>query len=336
MAANPVEDRLSLMQTVEASSSNLRERFSLIGSIVSECFSSTWAAEPVGAPRRPSTVSWASADGVVVSRAQMAPVRLVNSCGSVQRKRKYYASIADQASTIRLPGSPAMHVQPNEMVILSSQMPSEWLVGREYEHSCLIIEEDLFHEIVPHHVGLVGRRLNLPLHLQETLKSMIDSAWSLSCSGMFDETGPRLARSFLEMLSVASLSKPPVDRPDERVLSKALDVRRAQVKAYIKRHFYDADLSVGAIAQGLSLSPRYVQLAFARENITPSEYIRNMRLEACARLLRDGGEDHRSITEISFACGFNSSSYFSTEFRKHFGLSPREFRANARDRARVH
>jgi len=33
----------------------------------------------------------------------------------------------------------------------------------------------------------------------------------------------------------------------------------------------------------------------------------------------------RSITEIALACGFNSSQYFATRFRRRFKMSPRQF-----------
>lgn len=58
----------------------------------------------------------------------------------------------------------------------------------------------------------------------------------------------------------------------------------------------------------------------------PLAYLRKCRLNACARLLRDPQWAKSSITEICFACGFSSSAHFSTEFKRTFGLSPREYR----------
>jgi AraC family L-rhamnose operon regulatory protein RhaS len=71
-------------------------------------------------------------------------------------------------------------------------------------------------------------------------------------------------------------------------------------------------------------------LALAEENVTPSDYIRMVRLEECARSLIENCATGKSITNIAFDSGFNSSSYFSTQFRRHFGVSPRSYRAQLR------
>jgi len=60
-------------------------------------------------------------------------------------------------------------------------------------------------------------------------------------------------------------------------------------------------------------------------------YLRSIRLAACARLLRDPACRDRSITQVSFDCGFNSSAHFSTEFRRMYGLTPRDYRRTAAD-----
>jgi len=54
------------------------------------------------------------------------------------------------------------------------------------------------------------------------------------------------------------------------------------------------------------------------------EYLNQCRLEHAARMLRE--DPTRSITDIAFACGFNSSQYFATAFRKRFGLAPASYR----------
>jgi len=57
---------------------------------------------------------------------------------------------------------------------------------------------------------------------------------------------------------------------------------------------------------------------------TVSGHIRRIRLEQSAnRLLSDSGE---TITTIAMDCGFASSQNFATAFKKHFKVSPREFR----------
>lgn len=320
---------MKLMQKMEASSPNLRERFNSIGSIISECFSSTWTADPVGLRHRAASVSWAHADGIAVSRAQMTPLRLVNSCAAIQQRRRFYAYWADQPLAISTRKNPPIYARPNEILILSSSEPTEWLVSTEYETSSLIIEEDLFCQYLPQPQAVTGRRLRVPVSIHATLKGIIDAAWAISCEGLLEQAGPSLARSFLEVLAAALGSEKSIRTHDHEGPPRALEFRRSQIKTYIKQHFHDPELSVSTIADGLKLSTRYVQLALAPDEITPSEYIRTLRLEECARILADHNSLRKSISAIAFDCGFNSSSYFATEFRKHFGVSPRQYRSEA-------
>ena len=59
-------------------------------------------------------------------------------------------------------------------------------------------------------------------------------------------------------------------------------------------------------------------------NCTPVEYLTRCRVEAAARLLR--AEPARPVTDIAFACGFQSSQYFATVFARQLGRSPTAYR----------
>lgn len=66
--------------------------------------------------------------------------------------------------------------------------------------------------------------------------------------------------------------------------------------------------------------------AYCRQivNVSPMDYLAQCRVEAAQRLLRS--DPHRSLTDVAFACGFQSSQYFSTVFRERTGVCPRDFR----------
>ncbi|MFW6275350.1 MAG: response regulator [bacterium] len=57
---------------------------------------------------------------------------------------------------------------------------------------------------------------------------------------------------------------------------------------------------------------------------TISEFIRNYRLKHAANLLRS---TQHSISEIAYSAGFNDITYFSNCFKKHFGQTASEYRA---------
>ncbi len=62
-------------------------------------------------------------------------------------------------------------------------------------------------------------------------------------------------------------------------------------------------------------------------NMAPIEYLNHCRLEAASKLLLD--QPQMSVLDIAMACGFSSSQYFATLFRRHFGRTPLAFRTRS-------
>jgi AraC-like DNA-binding protein len=105
------------------------------------------------------------------------------------------------------------------------------------------------------------------------------------------------------------------------------DIQCAQLKAYIESRLADPKLSVESIAHACGMSPRSVHRAFALDaSGSVSRYMWMRRINRCAAALQDGTEAHRSITEICYSWGFNSTSHFSRSFKDQFGVSPRDYR----------
>ena len=80
------------------------------------------------------------------------------------------------------------------------------------------------------------------------------------------------------------------------------------------------DFGVHALAAAAALSYKQLRRQLDRETgETPSQFIRRVRVEHAARLLREGAG---SISEVAYAVGFNSLSYFSRAFREVYGQTP--------------
>jgi AraC-like DNA-binding protein len=56
--------------------------------------------------------------------------------------------------------------------------------------------------------------------------------------------------------------------------------------------------------------------------ISTGDFIRNLRLEQAARLIR---EKKINVTQVAYTVGFSNLAHFSTVFRKHFGVAPSEY-----------
>lgn len=149
----------------------------------------------------------------------------------------------------------------------------------------------------------------------------INSMWT-EIADNSQNLNPRFEDITLELVSAAINEYMGI--PKE--VSRSGAVRLLEVKAYINANLKDPGLYVESIAHALKISPRYLHLLFKNEHTTIARYIRDLRLEKSARDLQDRHLLHRSITEIAYAWGFNSHANFSKLFRKHFHMSPRDYR----------
>ncbi|PKG64464.1 MULTISPECIES: hybrid sensor histidine kinase/response regulator transcription factor [Pseudoalteromonas] len=97
-----------------------------------------------------------------------------------------------------------------------------------------------------------------------------------------------------------------------------------RVKTTVKEHYQDEAFSVEEFAASLYLSPRALQLKMkALYNLTPSDYIRNIRLEFAQELLKNS---ELAIGLVAQQVGFNSQSYFARCFKAKYNMSPKQFR----------
>ena len=96
-----------------------------------------------------------------------------------------------------------------------------------------------------------------------------------------------------------------------------------KVLTYLREN-YDRQMSLADIAESADMSPKYFCHFFKEmTGKTPIEYLNGYRIErASQRLLNTD----KSVTEISFLCGFNDLSYFIKTFKAQKGVSPTAFR----------
>lgn len=119
------------------------------------------------------------------------------------------------------------------------------------------------------------------------------------------------------------------------VILREMDARKkrhssdytSQAQAYIQKNL-GHDMSVGDIAGYLGISESFLYELFRKElGVTPAHHVQHLRLESAKDALRLG---KKNITDIAFSLGFNSSQYFASCFKKHTGLTPRQYQRQYR------
>ncbi len=124
--------------------------------------------------------------------------------------------------------------------------------------------------------------------------------------------------TFMQIVAFLSRCYSRSRSPDARAV-----LRIASAISHIEAHF-DEPLDLDALAKLAHMSKRSFLRAFqSAVGSAPIAYLIKLRLSRAATLLRRSDED---ITSAAFKAGFNDSNYFARQFRKIFGLSPREYR----------
>ena len=96
-----------------------------------------------------------------------------------------------------------------------------------------------------------------------------------------------------------------------------------RVVEYMRAHLGE-DVTVDDLASVAMVSKFHFIRAFsAATGVTPYRYLRRMRLEVAAELLRRTPD---AVARIAVLCGYRSSGQFARAFRAEYGVAPQLFR----------
>lgn len=129
----------------------------------------------------------------------------------------------------------------------------------------------------------------------------------------------RLFLEEIERIKKAQLAGDSLSRIDH-LIEKCMD--------YLNKNFNDPNISLQSLADYLELSPAYLSTIFSqKKGITFIDYLTSIRMEQAKKLLT---ETSQKIIDITFEIGYNDPNYFSFTFKKRNGVSPKEYRKNAK------
>jgi len=188
-----------------------------------------------------------------------------------------------------------------------------------------------------HHSDIVFVDMNMPLmdgisFLSKATKEYPDSQF-IVISGYDDFV---LAQAAIRFNVLDYLLKP-IDRDElTAALKKALfnlpakqdeaskpaDVA-ANIKDYIDRHHQD-DISMNKLSERFFFSREYLSRIFRMQyDCAIYEYLLKVRMEHACQLLKS---TNYQLQEIAEKLGYSNANYFSKAFRKHYNITPTEYR----------
>jgi transcriptional regulator GlxA family with amidase domain len=156
----------------------------------------------------------------------------------------------------------------------------------------------------------------------------VTAGMDLALALVEEDLGPDVAREVAQQLVVflrrpggqsqfsAQIAAPPAEREPLR-----------EVQAYIAGNVA-ADLSVPALAERATMSPRNFARAFRRETgMTPAAYVESVRVEQ-ARIALEGSD--AQVESIARHCGFGTVETMRRAFHRRLGVGPAAYRSRFR------
>ena len=103
-----------------------------------------------------------------------------------------------------------------------------------------------------------------------------------------------------------------------------------RVQELLLNRIRDPKLRIDEVSREVGISPRTIHRLFESTGTTPMRWIDEQRLNRIALELRSTAHACRSITQIALSCGYNDQSSFGRAFKRHFGVSPSDYRKGLR------
>jgi DNA-binding response OmpR family regulator len=148
--------------------------------------------------------------------------------------------------------------------------------------------------------------LNKPFILKELI---------LICDNLISGRA-RLKGAFEGMKELGSIVVPlNVESNDERFTNRLMEI--------INKNLDNSKFSVEELASEIGLSrAQLFRKVKEKTGVSTSEFIRNIRLDQAAKLVR---EKKANISQIAYATGFGNPIAFNTAFKKLYGCTPTQY-----------
>ena len=210
---------------------------------------------------------------------------------------------------------------PGDIVLNDNTEPMSCSFPQPMEGLTVRVNEAALMARIPFADDVRGMRIPGNAALASTAVSMAKSL-ALSDDRLPADYGAQLANSLLDVFAMSYSAACGRICSEESVVS----ARQALVTEFIEARLHDPNLTPGMISSALRISPRYLRKLMAQYGETASSYILRRRLEESSKQLKTGLYRNRTVTDIAFSLGFNSTAHFARVFKEKFAMTPTDFR----------
>ncbi len=248
---------------------------------------------------------------------------------------EYELTFIEKSRGLRLVGDHTEEYEDGDLVLLGPNLPHTWASetypeGMVRKNRAMVIQftDALFPEALPEMQSIrdLLKRSRRGIHFKGPQIQQIGQ----ELSEMERLTGLSKLTSFYHILETLATLKDYshiASRLYEPVLSKKNEERLDRICQYLHQHF-EEDIPLEKIAAISSMTETSFCRFFKKmTGQTFTEYLNELRVGRACQLLI---ESRKTISEIAYASGFNSSTHFNRTFLKLKEISPNGYRKRFR------
>jgi AraC-like DNA-binding protein len=217
-------------------------------------------------------------------------------------------------------------VRPGDLPILDYSQPVE-VVRSRHRTVGIILPRRRVQEIVGNDLfRLAGRRLaarGIGVLLRQHMRLTLDEAPLMSPAERIVAIGAAVD------MALAALAGEHHGSAD---VEEAAGGLHGAARQLIERDCANFDLTPDLVAMSLQCSRAALYRAFSRHGESVAAVIWATRLDRAWRMLTSGGHPGLPVSEIAVRSGFLDQATFSRMFKRRYGRTPREARANVQER----
>lgn len=190
-----------------------------------------------------------------------------------------------------------------------------------FDNISVLFPRELIDEYIPAAALWHGQILPRDQPMTNLLRSHMMSLYEFG-PNITNESCDNLQRALLNLTSSAfQASTQNIARAAEIIAATQL----REIKKYIHKHLHHPNLTPESIGQAFGFSrAQLYRVAEPLDGIT--HYIQKQRLKRCWKELNNPGQNHMTITELAFKWGYNDAGTFTRNFKKAFGMLPKDAR----------
>ena len=210
-------------------------------------------------------------------------------------------------------------LEAGDMTLIDASQPCSILWQQTSRQVSLLLPRQLLENQLRGSAISVATRLDKSLPMVQLSQRLLHESMS----------SPMLSASESEAAldAIVCLLRPMLHQQD--VQPSRREKQFSRIMALIDDAIQEEHLRPEWLAGETGMSLRSLYRLFADQGLVVAQYIKNRRLDLCARALQSARDDEK-LAGIGYRWGFSDHSHFSTAFKQRFGMSPGEYRKRGR------